>query len=58
MHAKVVVIDGRCVVIGSHNWTESALRYNHEVSVLICSSDLAKEVKEYIESLWSNGRLV
>ena len=50
-HAKVVVIDKKIVYIGSHNLTQSALRYNHEVSVRIVSPDMAKEIISYMEAL-------
>lgn len=50
-HTKVAVIDGRYVFLGSHNLTNSALRYNHELSVRIDSPSLAGEVLRYIDSL-------
>ena len=50
-HAKVVVIDKKIVYIGSHNLTQSALRYNHEVSVRIVSPDMAQEIINYMEAL-------
>jgi len=34
-HQKTVVIDGNIFYIGSHNWSESGLYYNNEVSVKI-----------------------
>ncbi|MEM1508513.1 MAG: phospholipase D-like domain-containing protein [Thermofilaceae archaeon] len=55
-HAKLVIIDGRIVIIGSHNWTESALSRNNEYSVLIHSNDIALEVERYFQNLWENGR--
>lgn len=55
-HAKIVVVDGKCTAIGSHNWTESALSSNNEFSVLLCSQDLAREVESYFVELWSQGR--
>ncbi|MEM2409477.1 MAG: phospholipase D-like domain-containing protein [Thermofilaceae archaeon] len=55
-HAKIVVVDGRCSVIGSHNWTESALSSNNEFSVLLCSKDFAGEVEGYFMELWEQGR--
>jgi len=55
-HVKLVVIDHTYVLVGSHNWTESALSYNHEYSVLIVSQNLAENVEKYFESLWSKGR--
>ncbi len=57
-HSKIVVIDGKYVFIGSHNWTESALTRNHETTLLVNSPELARQVVEYIESIWSNGRTI
>ncbi|MEM4514412.1 MAG: phospholipase D-like domain-containing protein [Ignisphaera sp.] len=57
-HAKVVVVDDQYVFVGSHNWTESALKYNHEVTVLIKSDALAQQIKNYFEKLWNEGRTI
>lgn len=57
-HTKLVIIDDKVVFVGSHNWTESALKYNHEASMLIISSDIAKQFEDYFESIWSNGRSI
>lgn len=57
-HAKMVVVDGKYVFIGSHNWTESALTANNEVSVLIVSEEIAREALAYFEGLWEQGRSV
>jgi phosphatidylserine/phosphatidylglycerophosphate/cardiolipin synthase-like enzyme len=50
-HNKVVVIDNRYLYLGSHNLTQSALRHNNELSVLIDSPELAAEVNSYLERL-------
>jgi phosphatidylserine/phosphatidylglycerophosphate/cardiolipin synthase-like enzyme len=50
-HTKLIVIDRRYLLIGSHNLTQSALRYNHEASVWIDSAPLAEEVLRYMKSL-------
>ena len=50
-HTKLVVIDRRYVLIGSHNLTQSALKYNHEASVWIDSAPLAEEALRYMKSL-------
>ncbi|MEM1740769.1 MAG: phospholipase D-like domain-containing protein [Desulfurococcaceae archaeon] len=55
-HTKMVVIDEEIVLIGIHNWTESALSYNHETSLLVQSRDLAKQVINYFNSIWNSGR--
>ncbi len=40
-HSKVIVIDKYITIVGSTNWTYSALRKNHEASVIIKSRDVA-----------------
>lgn len=55
-HVKMVIVDGKHLVVGSHNWTESALSYNNEFSVLITSEEHAKQALQYFEKLWAQGR--
>ena len=50
-HTKVAVIDRRYIFLGSHNLTNSALKYNHELSVFIDSPPIAMETLNYINSL-------
>ncbi len=50
-HAKVLVVDKRYVILGSTNWTYSALARNHEASVLIDSAALAGRYMEYFERI-------
>jgi phosphatidylserine/phosphatidylglycerophosphate/cardiolipin synthase-like enzyme len=50
-HAKAIVIDSKYTVIGSHNWTYYGLSKNNEISILIDSEGLAKEVEKYIMQL-------
>ncbi|MGQ9655639.1 MAG: phospholipase D-like domain-containing protein [Thermodesulfobacteriota bacterium] len=50
-HMKVVVVDGRYVILGSHNLTSSALRHNHELSVLLDSPCAAEQVIRYIKGI-------
>jgi phosphatidylserine/phosphatidylglycerophosphate/cardiolipin synthase-like enzyme len=50
-HTKLVVIDRRYLFIGSHNLTQSALKYNHEVSVWIDSPSMAEEALHYVDSI-------
>ena len=51
-HTKVVVIDRRYTFLGSHNLTASALKYNHELSLLADSPGLAVETLKYINTLY------
>lgn len=50
-HTKMVVVDKEYTFIGSHNLTQSALKYNHEISVLIKSPQAAAEALRYINSI-------
>jgi len=45
MHAKVVVVDGEQVIVGSSNWTGFALSYNVEADVFLRSKELARELQ-------------
>ena len=54
-HTKLVVIDRRYLFVGSHNLTQSALKYNHEVSVWINSPSMAEEALRYVDSICRTG---
>jgi len=54
-HAKLVVVDGRLTLLGSTNWTYYALSNNNEVSVLIRSKELAKELIDYFNRVKGTG---
>ncbi len=51
-HVKLLIIDGKIVVIGSTNWSYYALEKNHEASVVIFSRDVAKRFDEYFWMIW------
>lgn len=50
-HAKVLVVDDRQVVVGSHNWTRSALTANREWSVLIDDPEVAMHIQAELSAL-------
>ena len=50
-HTKLVIIDQRYVLLGSHNFTHSALRHNNEASVLIESPKLAQQALAYLQRI-------
>lgn len=50
-HAKLAVIDRRYCLVGSHNLTQSALKYNHEFSLLLDNPALAEEILAYMETI-------
>ncbi|MCF6150050.1 MAG: hypothetical protein E3K37_15480 [Candidatus Kuenenia sp.] len=41
-HSKILVIDNYITILGSTNWTYSALNENHEASVMIKSKNVAE----------------
>lgn len=49
-HNKMVVIDRRYSIVGSHNFTHAALKYNHELSLLIDDPILAATLVRYLET--------
>lgn len=51
-HTKSLTVDSRWCVVGSTNWTYSALLKNREQSVLVDSPALAKELTERFDQLW------
>jgi cardiolipin synthase len=51
-HTKLLIVDGTISVVGSTNWTYSALEKNHEVSVLIRSSEVARRLQDYFQTIW------
>ena len=54
-HTKVLIIDEERVLLGSTNWTYSALSNNNEVSVLIRSKEIAKELTAYFNKVKSHA---
>lgn len=50
-HAKIIIIDKETVILGSANWTRSALYKNFEANVLIKSKELASEFLENFKKI-------
>ncbi len=50
-HSKILVIDEYITIVGSTNWTYSALRKNHEASVLIRSHSVAEAFLEKLRAI-------
>lgn len=54
-HAKWMVVDGQLSLVGSANWTHSALTNNNEVSVLIRSKEIVKGLIDYFNKVKATG---
>lgn len=50
-HSKILIIDDYITIVGSTNWTYSALRKNHEASVLIKSRSVAEAFLEKLRTI-------
>lgn len=53
-HCKLVIVDGKIVIIGSTNWSYSAFEKNHECAIAICDKNLAEKYEEYFNNLWNS----
>lgn len=52
LHSKLLIIDNKIVVIGSHNISNNAFAKNFESSVVIDNEISAKEFTSYFETVW------
>ena len=57
-HQKLVLIDGKYSFIGSHNITQSAMKYNNEVSVFIKSEKIFNKLKNYIKNIIKDSKKI
>lgn len=55
MHGKFILVDDDLAVIGSHNWTYSALKRNIEASVLLRGQDDVAELSVLYQQLWQES---
>jgi len=49
-HSKFVIIDDDIVFVGSMNWSENALKYNREASVIIYSQEVSQEFEKIFDA--------
>ena len=52
MHHKFVVIDGKCLLTGSLNWTNQGLHGNNENVIVTTAKDLVQQFDGEFERLW------
>jgi phosphatidylserine/phosphatidylglycerophosphate/cardiolipin synthase-like enzyme len=52
-HAKMIILDKRICVLGSHNYSKGAFTRNQEVSVLIEGGEGIRQFIDYHETLWA-----
>jgi phosphatidylserine/phosphatidylglycerophosphate/cardiolipin synthase-like enzyme len=52
-HSKLILVDAKTVVLGSHNWTAGSLMAYDDTSVRIESVDLARRFKLSFDGYWT-----
>jgi len=52
LHTKLLIIDNKIAVLGSHNYTMNAFNLNHELSILIEEPIFIERLKNYFNNLW------
>jgi len=52
LHTKLLIVDKKRVVIGSHNYTQHAFTSNHEASIFVVLSDEKNGLVEYFDNLY------
>jgi len=53
-HNKLMIIDGRVVLIGSTNWSYYSFSKNRESNVIFNDRESAKKFEEYFQEVWSD----
>jgi len=52
LHTKMLLIDDKLVIIGSHNYTQNAFSLNHEASILVELENNENDFTKYFNALW------
>lgn len=55
-HSKVMIVDGRKVLVGSPNWSYSAMFRNRESAVIVAGGDVAAEFEAVFEEDWQKAK--
>lgn len=51
-HSKVIIVDGKIIILGSTNWSYFSLDNNHETDIVIEDSETAEYFENYFQWLW------
>jgi phosphatidylserine/phosphatidylglycerophosphate/cardiolipin synthase-like enzyme len=54
-HNKLIILDGRSVLIGSQNWSDTAITKNREASLLIDFPEVAAHFGEIFAADWDSA---
>lgn len=56
-HAKVVIIDERIMIVGSHNWTTNSIKRNLEVSLKVQDNFMVKGMAETFDRIYEQAAI-
>jgi len=51
-HSKLMIVEGKIILIGSTNWSYYSFSKNHESNVIFNNKESAKRFENYFEELW------
>ena len=54
-HSKLVVVDGKVVLLGSTNWTGNSMGNNNETNVRLDDPVLAAHFARYVAAVWADS---
>lgn len=52
LHTKLLIIDKKCIIIGSHNYTQRAFTSNYEASICVHLESENNSLVEYFNNLF------
>ena len=52
LHTKLLIIDKRRIVLGSHNYTQNAFTSNHEASIFVVLAEKVNGLTQYFDNLF------
>lgn len=55
MHNKFAIFDGRLLLTGSYNWTDSAEDYNWENVIILDDTAVVRAYKDEFEMMWKKA---
>ena len=58
VHAKMIIIDGVSLIMGSHNWTARAMERNVEASIQVDNREVVKVARERFLELWEKAECI
>jgi len=53
LHTKLLILDRFHIVVGSHNFTQSALGPNFEISACVYDANFLSEAKNFFNKIWN-----